>query len=91
MLEKDQTKRPDINQVLNYSAVKLRIQKAKLRHKELKLKEQFLLAERQIRAEYENKIVLLQKRLEEYEGQDQKWKKERDQLVSFYVTFILNT
>lgn len=42
MLEKDSTKRPDINLILNYSAVKIRIQKAKLRHKELKLQEQVI-------------------------------------------------
>lgn len=84
MLEKDPNKRPDINHILNYSAVKLRIQKAKLRHKELKLKEQFLLLEKQIRTEYEMKIQALEKKLRDYEEKEASQQKERNDLVSLW-------
>ncbi|KAL0485619.1 hypothetical protein AKO1_011933, partial [Acrasis kona] len=67
MLEKDSSKRPDINQMLNYSTVRLRIQKAKLRHKELKLAEHLALTEKQLRLEYQNKTEMLERRFAEKE------------------------
>ena len=81
MLEKEPSKRPDISHVLNYSAVKLRIQKAKLRHKELKLKEQFVLLEKQLRMEYETKIGLLERKVEEYHYQEMQMQKEKEVMV----------
>jgi NIMA (never in mitosis gene a)-related kinase len=59
MLEKDFTKRPDINLILNYSAVKIRIQKAKLRHKEIKLEEQYIHLERQLKMEHQIRMLEL--------------------------------
>lgn len=81
MLEKEPSKRPDINQILNYSAVKLRIQKAKLRHKELKLKEQFLTLEKQLRMDYETKIDMLERKLSDYSYQEEQVQMERENIV----------
>jgi serine/threonine protein kinase len=41
MLEKDVSKRPSIDQILSYSGVKLRMERAKLRHKEMRLQERY--------------------------------------------------
>jgi hypothetical protein len=78
MLEKDFTKRPDINLILNYSAVKIRIQKAKLRHKELKLQEQFSNLEKQLKIEHHLRMEALEQR---YVIEEKKLKDEKEAMV----------
>ena len=56
MLEKDPAKRPDIEHILNYSGVRIRIQSAKLRHKELKMQEEFVFHAKRMQTEYTQKI-----------------------------------
>lgn len=92
MLEKDPDRRPDINDILNYSAVRIRIQRAKLRHKELKLHERYLQLEKYLQNEYDAKAEQLirdiARRDEVLLQREQDVKRREDELVDREKRFL---
>eukprot|EP00697_Spironema_sp_BW2_P010956 gnl/Spiro4/26503_TR13188_c0_g1_i1.p1 gnl/Spiro4/26503_TR13188_c0_g1~~gnl/Spiro4/26503_TR13188_c0_g1_i1.p1 ORF type:complete len:611 (-),score=208.15 gnl/Spiro4/26503_TR13188_c0_g1_i1:45-1877(-) len=59
MLEKDVRRRPDINQIMCYSAVRIRIERSKLLKREAALNERYSQLEAALRAEYAEREAAL--------------------------------
>eukprot|EP01028_Stygiella_incarcerata_P005906 TRINITY_DN2439_c0_g1_i1.p1 TRINITY_DN2439_c0_g1~~TRINITY_DN2439_c0_g1_i1.p1 ORF type:complete len:527 (+),score=133.82 TRINITY_DN2439_c0_g1_i1:87-1667(+) len=79
MLEKDVSKRPSIDQILSYSGVRLRVERAKLRHKEMRLQERYARLEchwKKTLKQKDSEIISLQeqvkKLLQEVKSKDDK-------------------
>eukprot|EP00762_Andalucia_godoyi_P000670 ANDGO_05325.mRNA.1 putative serine/threonine-protein kinase nek2 len=70
MLEKDPTKRPDVNQVLGYHGVQIRIERARMRHREIKLRDHYLQRETQLKADYESRIRELERKIRALEAEN---------------------